>query len=472
MSLSSLQQWLCTGRLALAAAALAAASVSAVVPARAEINQLQILPAQFGSTQKVSLGLNKSVLVDLPTDAKEVIVSSPGTASAIMRSKTRAIVQGIGQGATNIFFLDSEGRAITVLDIRVSQEASEIGSALEDTLARVIPGSNIQVETLETAEDGVTHFIMGGTVLTAQDKAVAEALATDLSEGDEPVGSLIQVIGPQQVMLKVTVAEVSRDAIKQLGINFNAGYNTGGLNTGIISNPSVGNASGALPESTITAGVDIGALSIDATLQALERRNAIRTLAEPTLTAMSGQPAEFLAGGQFPIATRDDDGNVEVTYKDFGAKLNFTPVIQSNGLIGLVVDTSVSEPTGNGALQDRRAKTTVELPPGTTLAIGGLIQERVRQEINEVPGLGDIPILGALFRSRDFVSSETELIILVTPYIAQPIASDPILPTDTYEFASDAETIFLGHMEKLYGVGQGHDGLRGSYQGSIGFVLD
>jgi pilus assembly protein CpaC len=162
--------------------------------------------------------------------------------------------------------------------------------------------------------------------------------------------------------------------------------------------------------------------------------------------------------------------------------LKFTPTVKSNGVVGLVVDTSVSEPTTEGAVtvggltipatKNRQAKTSVELPTGTTLAIGGLIQDQVRQQINRFPGLGDIPIIGALFRSRDFVHSQTELVILVTPYLAQATVTPPPLPTDNYAVAGDAEAIFLGHMEKLYSVGAGPDGMRGGYQGSIGFVLD
>ena len=215
-------------------------------------------------------------------------------------------------------------------------------------------------------------------------------------------------------------------------------------------------------------------------MRALERRSALRTLAEPTLTAISGQEAEFLAGGEFPVPTGvDDNGRITFEFKEFGAKLKFTPTVKSNGIIALVVDTSVSEPTTEGgfnaggitipATKERQAKTSVELGAGQTLAIAGLIQDTVRQQINKLPGFGDIPILGALFRSRDFIHSETELVILVTPYLAFPDDS-PLLPTDEFVVAGDAEAIFLGHMEKMYGVGP--DGMRGGYDGSVGFVLD
>jgi pilus assembly protein CpaC len=217
-------------------------------------------------------------------------------------------------------------------------------------------------------------------------------------------------------------------------------------------------------------------------LKALERRGAVHTLAEPTLTAMSGQEAEFLAGGQFPVPSGLDNGVISFDFKQFGVGLKFTPTVRSNGVIGLVVDTSVSEPTTQGgmnvggltipATRDRKAKTSVELQSGSTLSIAGIFQDEVRQQINQMPGLGDIPILGALFRSRDFIHSQTELVILVTPYIADA-GPRPALPTDTTSFASDAEAIFLGRLENMYGVGHKTKGNLGSgYNGSVGFILD
>lgn len=445
-------------------------SVTPVWAASGQAGYLKISTNNATRAQKLSLGLNKSVIVDLPVDAVELIVSQPTIANAIMRSKRRAILQGMSGGNTNIFFLDGAGRNIAVLDIQVAQEPSPVAGALQATLARVLPGSNIRIETLsDNPIDGKTHFILTGTVQTAADKKVAETLATQLSDGGEDVGSLIEVVGAQQVMLKVTIAEVSRNVAKQFGINLNASMDIGGLSTGIVSgqtgSSTVGTANG------VNMGGTMGAVTLEASLRALEARGALRTLAEPTLTAISGQPAEFLAGGQIPYRVIDADGNPTVTFKDYGAKLNFTPTIQSNGVIGLLVDTSVSEPVGDGALQQRSAKTSVELRSGQTLAIGGLIQDRVTSQISQFPGLGNIPILGALFRSRDFIRNQTELVILVTPYLAAPRDEAPLLPTDSYEFAGDAEATFLGHIEKMYGVGE-RGRMRGGYDGSVGFVLD
>ena len=178
-----------------------------IAPAFAEETHLAISSAAYGATRPVSVEVNKSMLIDLPAGVAEVIITQPGIAAAIMRTRTRAILQGVSAGSTNVFFLDDAGRTIAVLDLDVTQAASEVGMALESTLARVIPGSNIKVEGLSNnAIDGVTHFVLTGTVLTGEDKTIAEQLATELSDGGGEVGSLIQVIGPQQVMLQVTVS--------------------------------------------------------------------------------------------------------------------------------------------------------------------------------------------------------------------------------------------------------------------------
>jgi len=455
-------------------APLAAGTLAAALPASAaNLSLLRVGGNEYGRTQQVSVGMNKSLLVDLPGPASEVIVSQPTIASAIMRTKTQAIVQGVGAGSTNIMFLDGSGNRISVLEIVVGGDAS----GLSTTLAALLPGSSIQVQSIGSG------IVLSGSAQSQDDVQKAINIAAQFAGSPDAVTSVVNITGGQQVMLKVTVAEVARDTVKQLGINLNASYGNGGLTTGFVNTPAVGGASSVVASGGLSVGLDVGAFSIDATLRALERRGALRTLAEPTLTAISGQEAEFLAGGEFPVPTdMDDKGKVTYTFKQFGVNLKFTPTVKSNGIIGLVVDTSVSEPTSQGAVsiggltipatKQRQAKTSVELPTGTTLAIGGLIQDQLRQEVNRFPGLGDVPIIGALFRSRDFIHSQTELVILVTPYLAQATANPPPLPTDGYVAAGDAEANFLGHMEKLYSVGHGPDGIRGGYQGSVGFVLD
>jgi pilus assembly protein CpaC len=277
------------------------------------------------------------------------------------------------------------------------------------------------------------------------------------------------------------MAEVSRSAIKQLGIDLSAALTSGAVTTGFATTSALGGASSVVTSNAITAGLDIANLSLKATLRALEQRGLMRTLDEPTLTAISGQPAEFLAGGEFPVPSAiDNNGQVSYTFKQFGVKLDFTPTVKSNGIIGLTVDTSVSDLSNEGSVtvgsltipgtKNREAKTSVELAAGTTLSIAGLFEDKERQQINSFPGLGNIPILGALFRSRDFLHDQTELVILVTPYLAQAGAA-PSLPTDSAVAAGDAEAVFLGHMQKLYGVGD-PNAAAGQYHGSVGFTLE
>ena len=463
----------------LALAVIAALCLVAPAAAASEPTYLKVANRAMGSTQTIALEVNKSIIVDLPTNVGEVIASAPAIATVVMRSKTRAIVQGVAGGDTNIFFLDGAGNSISVLDIKVFQPRSDVGNALEAAIARTLPGSHVKVESVIL--DGQTNrVVLSGTTQSQDDATQALAMAVQFAGDEKNVANVIQVIGNQQVKLKVTVAEVGRDTVKQLGINLDGSITVNAVTLGLQSSPALGGASGVTNTNGVSVGIDAGLFSLNASLKALERRGALRTLAEPTLTAISGKEASFLAGGEFPVPTDvSADGKVSYTFKEFGVKLKFTPTVKSNGIISLALDTSVSELTTEGSIsagtitipatKNRQAITTVEMPAGQTLAIAGMLQDSVRQQVNALPGLGNIPILGALFRSRDFLHSQTELVILVTPYLASP-GPEPVKPTDNFHVAGDAEAIFLGHMEQMYGVGS--DGMRGSYSGSVGFVLD
>jgi len=446
-------------------------ATAAIAPSVADSPTHLTVSRSSGASQSVSIGLNKSMIIDLPADAREVIVSQPTIAGATMRSKRRAILQGIGIGDTNIVFLDDRGAQISALEVSVVRD----DSTLTKVLAKLLPGSNIVVQGFGD------HLVLTGTALSQDDVSKAVTIASQFAGGADNVANILTVSGPQQVTLKVTVAEVSRQAVKQLGLNLTGSLDAGALTTGIVNNESLGGASNVVTANSITAGVDVAGLSLQATMRALEQRGLSRTLSEPTLTALSGQAAEFNAGGEFPVpASIDTLGQVSYTFKTFGVDLKFTPTVKSNGIIGVVVDSSVSEPTTDGAVtvggltipatKNREAKTSVELPAGSTLSIGGLFQEEERQQINALPGLSNIPILGALFRSRDFIRQQTELVILVTPYLATP-GAPPTLPTDGVVAAGDAEANFLGHMQKLYGVGN-PDPPPAQYHGSIGFALE
>lgn len=456
----------------LLAAGLAIGTVASAVPLQAQEAQIVVSGAAYGGQRNLDLELNKSIIVDLPAGVAEVIVSQPSVAAAIMRTRTRAIVQGVTGGDTNIFFIDDAGRTIQILDLRVMEEPSQVGNALEEALARVIPGSRISVESV-TLKDDTNRVVLTGSVLSQDDKMRAEQVAIQFAGKPENVANIIDVAGAQQVMLQVTVSEVKRDVAKQLGINFGAVVNVGVSN---LLNFTNGLLTDAFPLDGINASFGANGNQVGAAIRALEGRGALRVLAQPTLTAISGQAAKFLAGGELPYYTYDEDDEGDrtrtVMFKPYGVELSFTPTVKSNGTIALTVDTSVSEPQADLSITKRQANTSVEVPSGMTLAIGGLLQERSSQKINQFPGLGDIPILGALFRSRQFQTEETELVILVTPYLVNPSPANSIpVPTDYATPASDAEAIFLGKLENQYGVA-GSGEFRGGFSGSVGFALD
>jgi pilus assembly protein CpaC len=442
-------------------------ALPAMPAAMAEETHVTISPAAYGATRKFEVEINKTALVDLPAGAAEVIVSQPGVAAAIMRTRTRALIQGNTGGDTNIFFLDDAGRTIAVLDVQVIEEPSQVGNALQIALARIIPGSNIRVESV-TLGGGTNRIVLTGNVLSGEDRQRAVAVATQFAGGAENVADILDVSGAQQVMLQVTVSEIRREVAKQLGINLSGAVTIGSATFGFNSATTGGTGWAG---DAATGSFPIGNVQIDAAIKALETRGAIHVLAQPTLTAISGETADFLAGGELPYSEMVDNVR-QTTWKPYGVQLKFTPTVKSNGVIGLKVNTSVSEPQADGSINKRQAVTSVELGAGTTLAIGGLLDQRTTQAIDQVPGLGNIPILGALFRSRQYQNMETELVILVTPYLVAPSPANSIpVPTDRSVAASDAEAIFLGKLETMYGVGNSGE-MRGGFSGSVGFVLD
>lgn len=285
-------------------------------------------------------------------------------------------------------------------------------------------------------------------------------------------------------MLKVTIAEMQRNIIKQLGIDLSATGSIGNFAFNLATaNPF--SIAGVPLGGLTTAGTELtsGDTTIGSALKALEEDGLVRTLAEPTLTAISGENAKFLAGGEFPVpVAKDDQGNITVAYKPFGVGLAFTPVVLSEGRISLKISTEVSELTTAGAivsqglsipgLNVRRAETTLELPSGGSLVMAGLISDRTKQNIDGVPGAKDLPVLGALFRSRDYQKNETELVVVVTPYVVDPTNRKNIaLPTDGYAPASDMDTVLMGRLNATYGA-NGSAPTDKKLKGPVGFVVD
>jgi pilus assembly protein CpaC len=445
--------------------------------------------ASEATSRAVRLGVGKSVAIDLPSDIKDVLVADPTIANAVIRSSRRVYMIGVKVGQTNIFFFDANGRQIAGFDIAVTRDLNGVRAAIKRTL----PNSNINVEGVG---DGV---MLTGSAASPADSQQAFDIASQLVGASTKVVNGITVQGRDQVMLKVTVAEVQRDVIKQLGIDLSGSLNYG---TAVVSlnssNPF--NASGVSPSSSIMGQFGANP-SIKATLNAMERAGVIHTLAEPNLTAISGETANFVAGGEFPIPNGLSCDTTktppvcqpEITFKKFGVSLAFTPVVLSGGRISLKVMTEVSDlsmqnsipltfPGTNTTLtipsiQTRRAETTVEIPSGGSLAMAGMIQEQTKQAINGLPGLMQLPILGALFKSRDYVNHQSELMILVTPYVVRAVAQkDLSRPDDGFADPSDPQTVLLGRLNRIYGKAAAKTAdkveLKHSYRGKYGFILD
>ena len=473
-------------RAALSAAALAAC-LGAALTARAS-EPAGYVPAQSSAIQVVGsdsssrfvqLGIGKSVVIDLPRDVKDVLVAEPKYANAVIRSTRRAYLIGIAVGQTNIYFFDAEGRQIAGLDVAVTRDLNGVRAMLQ----KMLPRSDVRVDGVG---DGV--MLTGSVANAAESQQAAEVAAKLVGSTDKVVNNL-SVRGRDQVMLKVTVAEVQRDVIKQLGIDLNGSLSFGSSVLNLTNN----NPFTAVGQNLVDGnGVQGTFKGISATLRAMERAGVIRTLAEPNLTAISGESANFLAGGEFPIPAGyqcDPTTRIcqlSIQFKKFGVGLSFTPVVLSEGRISLKVMTEVSElsnensitlTSGNSsqnipAIKTRRAETTVEIPSGGALAMAGMIQEQTKHAVSGFPGLMQLPVLGTLFKSRDYVNRQTELMVIVTPYIARAVArKDLSRPDDGFSDPSDPAAILLGRLNKIYGA-PGNAAPAAGYQGKYGFILD
>jgi pilus assembly protein CpaC len=450
-----------------------AADITASIPAR---------------TRFLSLGIGKSAVVDLPRDAKDVLVADPKIANAVIRSPQRAYIIGAGVGQTNVVFFDAEGNQISTYDIAVKRDLNGIRAALN----RSLPGVQI---------DGVGEgVVLSGSVSSPVEAQQAGDIAARLVGGPEKVVNSIVVRGRDQVMLRVHVAEVRRDIIKQLGIDLSASMNYG---TAVVNfnnaNPFTANGGALVPGNGLSGSSLLKGLpTVSATMRAMESAGVVRTLAEPNLTAISGESATFIVGGEFPIPggySCDPTTHVcttQISYKKFGVSLNFTPVVLTEGRISLRVMTEVSEISNDNAItisqslsssssnsivipaiRTRRAETTLEIPSGGSMAMAGLIQQQTKQAVNGLPGLDQVPVLGQLFRSQDYVNNETELMVLVTPFVVRAVAQKELAkPDDGFAPASDLQSALLARMNRIYGIAARIDPIGGGAQGNFGFIID
>jgi pilus assembly protein CpaC len=448
--------------------------------------------AGIGSHKRLKLGLNKAVVVDLPADAHDILVSDPTMADAVTRTSRRIYLFGKTVGQTNIFVFGANGEQIASIDIEIERDIN----GLQSNLKRFIPDSDINVEIVSD------NIVLTGTVRTPQDASRAADLAEAFLKGGEAttrketasgtggdssvalfaevrqtsqIVNLLQIEGEDQVTLKVTVAEIKRTVLKQIGFDNLVG-NSSGLTVAQLGTPnvdgSIANAGGGLAALFRSS---IGKYDISTYLNALEQAKAIRTLAEPTLTAISGQAAAFNSGGQTLYSTTDNQGQVTITPFTYGISLSFTPVVLSAGRISLRIQTKVSEPVpGNSAgapsYNQRAADTSVELPSGGSIALAGLLSDNVSQTTSGTPGVSKIPILGALFRQKSVERDESELVIIATPYLVRPVARNALArPDDNFSPASDPAAFFLNRVNKVYGR-RDTPVADAQFNGSVGFI--
>jgi len=460
-----------------ALAATLIALVSIVLPEPARTADAYGVSSNSGA-RFLTIGIGKSVVVDLPSDAKDVLVANPGIANAVVRSARRAYLIGVAAGQTNIIFFDGEGRQIATYDIEVGRD----GAGVRNAIRKLMPGAaNINVEPVGDS------VVISGVVANAADAQTIVQAASRLVGDVNKVVNGLTIRDKEQVLLKVTVAEIQRTVLKQLGVNLtgtnvavgSAVVNFNSTNPFSVQNQPISNSNFS-PSYKLPSGG-----TINATLQAMEASGVMRTLAEPNLTAISGETAKFLAGGEFPVPAGnscDQTGvcQMQIQFKQFGVGLEFTPVVLSEGRISMKVGTEVSELTSEGAitlagvsipgLKVRRASSTIELPSGGSLVLGGLLQAQTKQIINGIPALMNLPVLGPLFKSRDYQTGQTELVIVATPYVVNPSASkDLSRPDDGFVDPSDPQAVLMNQLNRTYGLRSTADGrARGNY----GFIND
>ncbi|MGB5837902.1 MAG: type II and III secretion system protein family protein [Albidovulum sp.] len=462
------------------AAGIVGASLTMTAIPAVQAETLKIVNGSVSSALNVAM--NRAVIVEADQPFAELSIANPGIADISTLSDRSIYVLGKAPGRTTLTLLAPDGQLITNVDVQVSLDVGEF----KERLQQILPGEQIEVRT---ANDGI---VLSGVVssIAKLDRAL------DLAERYAPgrVSNLMGVGGVQQVMLKVRFAEVQRSVTKELstslGISTAAGRSTnieGGTGTNLNGAVSVANGGGFSTTSTGAFGVGFtsGSVRLGILLEALESKGLVRTLSEPNLTTLSGQEAKFLAGGEIPVPVNNENNVITIAYKPFGVELSFTPRVVDGDIINLAInaavssiDTTVSQSIGNGITIDgfkrREATTTVEMRDGESFAIAGLLKDDFTDLNGQVPWLGDIPVLGALFRSANFQRAQTELVIIVTPHLVSPVRGEALaLPTDRVRPPTEAE-LFLFGKTSTNGQSRGAIGevAKQDYSGSYGYVME
>lgn len=467
-----------SGLLRAGIAGLALALAAAPMPGAA-----QSLRVMQGSVQSaLNVPMNRAIVVETDRPFVELSIANPGIADISTLSDRAIYVLGKTPGRTTLTILGTDGQLITNVEVHVTPDIAEF----KERLQQILPGEQIEVRT---ANDGI---VLSGTVSSIARLDRALELAERYAPGR--VSNLLSVGGTQQVLLKVRFAEMQRSVRKSLDASLSVGGTLGsvGVNggSGALSGSGAGRAildTGSYPdraarEGALALGFTAGSLEFAVLLEALESRGMVRTLAEPNLAALSGQQARFLAGGEYPVPVIGSDGGVTIEYKPIGVELIFTPRVVEGDLINLEltaavsgVDSTVSFQQGGfavNAFRRRETSTTVEMRDGESFAIAGLLQDDFRDLSGQVPWLGDIPILGALFRSADYNRQQTELVIIVTPHLVTPTRGQALaLPTDRIRPPTERELFLFGRTEGRL-TGPAGEVARQDFGGPYGYVMD
>jgi pilus assembly protein CpaC len=465
-------------RLGTALTAVAISLVAAAVPTPASAQPTAYASGSYRPSQQVLLSVGEGQMLNLPRSVASVWTSNPTVADVFVNSPRQINLFGKGAGEATVIATAADGSVVYGAKVRVNQNISSIN----EIMRQAMPGSDISVTSVGQVA------VINGTVASPDDAAQAELLVrTLLNPGMDATkeGATLNIIPinrlrtatPLQVTLKVRIAEMNRTAMKQIGVNL-LNRDTGSTLFGIgQGNPGtikiVPGAPGTIDEATglpagstnvifnsIVGGTSLGLFGhifgtdLLGTLDLLQKDGVVTTLAEPNLTALSGETASFLAGGEFPVPVSQSLGAVTIEYKQYGVGLAFTPIVLADGRISMRVRPEVSELSNEGsvilnnfkvpALTTRRAETTVELGSGQSFMIAGLLRKHDTNDISKAPFLGDLPILGALFRSTAYRRDETELVIIVTPYLVRPVSGQIALPTDGYRMPDDGTAAFGG----------------------------
>ena len=431
---------------------------------------------QGSASAPLKVPMNRAVVVESDVAFAELSIANPGIADISTLSDRSIYVLGKTPGRTTMTLLSADGTLISNVDVQVTPDIAEF----KERLQQILPGENIEVRT---ANDGI---VLSGTVSSSA--KLDRALDLAQRYAPERVSNLMTVGGTQQVMLKVRFAEMQRSVAKNLGVSLAA---QGGSKIGIsgetgtwlsgdngIGNPIVVEQG---TRGALALGFTAGSVQFAVLMEALESKGVVRTLAEPNLTALSGQEAKFLGGGEYPIPVLTTDG-IGIEYKPFGVELNFTPTVVDGDMINLQlqaavssIDTTITIESGGfsiNAFKRRETTTTVEMRDGESFAIAGLLQDDFRNLNNQLPWIGDVPILGTLFRSADYQRNQSELVIIITPHLVSPTKGDVFaLPTDRVRLPTERD-FFLNGQVAAKPKGAAGEVARQDFSSSYGYVME